>query len=91
MSGDANVNALYNPEVSLEEDVTDAGSIQIPYDMEDILKRVHGADCVETIAVVDNKSRINAARRQAWNNLIDVEERKRLQLTFSIVKLKPTK
>ncbi len=30
MSGD--VNELYNPEESLEEDITDAGSIQIPYD-----------------------------------------------------------
>ncbi len=55
------VNALYNLEVSLEEDVTDAGSIQIP--MEDVLKRVHGDDVFETIAVVDIKSRVNAARR----------------------------
>ncbi len=36
MSGD--VNALYNPEVSLEGDVIDAGSIQIPYDMKDASK-----------------------------------------------------
>ncbi len=33
MSG--HVNTLFNPE-SLEEDATDAGSIQIPYDMEDV-------------------------------------------------------
>ncbi len=51
MSGD--VNALYNPEVSLGEDVTDAGPIPIPHDMEDVLKRVHGDDGAETIAVVD--------------------------------------
>ncbi len=85
MSGD--VNALYNPEVSLEEDVTDAGSIEMPYDTEEVWKRVHGDNVSETVAVVDIKSRVNAARRQAWNNLIDVEEWNRLQL--SIVKLEP--
>ncbi len=48
---------FYTPEVSLKEDVTYAGSIQIPNDMEDVLKRVHGDDVAETIAVVDIKSR----------------------------------
>ncbi len=59
------VNALYNPAVSLEDNVTVAGSIQIPYNMEDVLKSVHGDDVSETIAVVDIKSRVNAARRQS--------------------------
>ncbi len=87
MSVDA--NALYNPEVSLVEDVTDTASIQIPYDMEDVLKRVRGDDGAGRIAVVDIKSRVNAARRQVQNDLIDVEEWTRLQL--NIVKLEPTK
>ncbi len=71
-SGDA--NALYNPAVSLKEDVTKAGSLQIPFDMEDVVKRVHGDEGPETTAVVDIQSRVNAARRQARNNLLDFEE-----------------
>ncbi len=63
MSGD--VNALYNPEASLEEGVPDTGSIHMPYDMEYVLKRVHGDDVAETIAVVEGKCCKEASMEQS--------------------------
>ncbi len=54
-----------------------------------ILVYCNGDDGAETIAVVNIKSRVNAARKQAWNKLIDGKEWRRLQL--SIVKVESTK
>ncbi len=82
MSGDT--NALVQSYRSLEEDITEAGSTQIPSDMEDILEKVCDDDSAETSAVVDVKSMVNATRRKVWNNLIDVDKWKRLQLSAGI-------